>query len=229
MEDGCFHYNLWNLSLTITTDLNISDNLSTPNATFGQDLRNVLPPFGTARLCYLPEVMVAEGVASFSLSSVVFTGSCCEFSPCSGVVSFNSTAHFAFKHEFTVCGDSCSAISEERRYEFVSSTTLCNVKTLHVVLGSSGVLISFSNEKKRPLCISLSLLFTMNLFPVSIEFDVAFDMLGSSAIVLKVSAGFSALHHGKRGAKKMARSRYMEKKSGNKAIYENSARVHIKW
>lgn len=144
--------------------------------------------------------MVAERTAVFSLSSVSFTLSFFEFGPYSEAASLNSTAFFAFKHEFTACGESCSVVSAERRHEFESSQTLCNVKNLHVMLDSSSVLVSFSGEQKRRLCISSSLLFTVDLFSASIEFDVGSNLFESSAILLNVSAEFPALHHGKRGA-----------------------------
>lgn len=117
----------------------------------------------------------------FSFSSVLFTLCCFELSRCSVEASFDSFACFAFKRVFTARGESCSASS--------ASGTLCNVRTLRVIFGSSRVIISFSDENERRIFISLFPLLIMDVFPASFEFDVDLNMLESSAIVLNVPAG----------------------------------------
>lgn len=152
-------------------------------------LRNVLPPtqMWTHRLYQHnpPEVMVVEDIAVFSLSSVLFTTWCFEFSGCSAAV-------FAFSRVFTACGESWAAISAESRREFESSGTLCNVETLHAVFASSSVLTSFSDENERRLFISLSLLLAVEVLSTSCEFKVGLNMFDTSAIVLNVPAGCSS-------------------------------------
>lgn len=93
-------------------------------------------------------------------------------------------AFFTFKHVFT----SCSATSAEGSHEF-DSGTLCNVGTLFIIFGSSGVLISFSDENERRIRSLLSPLFTVDVCSVSSEFDVKLNLFETSAIVLNVPAG----------------------------------------
>lgn len=116
----------------------------------------------------------------FSLSSVSFTQCCLEDS------SFNFTAFLPFKCVFTGLGERCLLISGETRLEFGSSDTAW---TSGGVFGASAMLISFSEEKERRLFIPRSLLLSVDTFSVSSEFDISFNMLESSAIVLNIRAG----------------------------------------
>lgn len=116
----------------------------------------------------------------FSLSSVSFTQCCLEAS------SFNFTAFLPFKCVFTGLGERCLLISGETRLEFGSSDTAW---TSGGVFGASAMLISLSEEKERRLFIPRSLLLSVDTFSVSSEFDISFNMLESSAIVLNIRAG----------------------------------------
>lgn len=157
--------------------------------------------------------MSVEDIAVFSLSSVLFTLCCFEFSICSGEASFNSVVFFGFKRVFRACVESCSPISADHRREFELSGTLCNFETLHAIFGSSAVLISFSDRKERCLCISLPPPLKIDLFPASSEFDVWFNIFRSSAIVFNVPASAGSFPHCimGNGDTSLSRSSYVEK------------------
>lgn len=163
----------------------------------------------------------------FSLSSVLPGVSCFAFNPCSEATSFNSTTLFDIKHEFTACDDSCSLISAERWQELESLKTLRKVKILHAILDSTSVLKSFPGVCEQPFSISSALLMTTSPFSACIVLNVGSTMFRSSSIILNVSAGSSAVHHGKRGAKAMPCSRDIPKIRESRIWYFCSRRYLV--
>ena len=129
--------------------------------------------------CFLPCVMAEHGTAAFSLSSLVLT-SCC--------LGESFMAFFAFKHVSAALGDRSSGISVDRRHELESSEKLCKLGTEHVVFGSSGALISFSDENESRLFTPMSPPLTEEGFSASSKFGVGFNTVEGSAIFLNVRA-----------------------------------------